>query len=79
MLSDLVLMPILRFEMQSVVRAAVLSARENTFDFSNLLIACVAKALICEGVLTFDQEASQYFGFQLLGPSSSNMRSNRSS
>lgn len=63
---QLLLMPILKFEAQSAVRSFVASARENTTDLSDLLIAQSARVAGCECVITFDKTASNFEFFELL-------------
>ena len=65
-IDELLLMPILAFESQPVIREFVSSARETNHDLSDLLIAHSAKSSGCEGVITFDKMASNYALFQLL-------------
>jgi len=65
-INDLVLMPILEFEAQSVILKFVSSAKENKMDLSDLLIALSAKSSGCEYVLTFDRRASTSGLFELL-------------
>jgi len=65
-INDLVLMPILEFEAQSVILKFVSSAQENKMDLSDLLIALSAKSSGCEYVLTFDRRASTSGLFELL-------------
>ena len=65
-IDELLLMPILEFEMQSAVRSFVSSAREIKIDLSDLLIAHAAKFSGCERVITFDKRASTFGLFELL-------------
>jgi len=64
-ISDLLLMPILRFEQPSVLQQFVLSARDNNNDLSDLLIAHTAREQGCRSVLTFDKKASRHPLFEL--------------
>jgi len=65
-IDDLLLMPILEFESQSVIRELVSSAREANHDLSDLLIALSTKPSGGQRVLTFDKTASNFALFQLL-------------
>jgi predicted nucleic-acid-binding protein len=65
-IDDLLLMPILEFEKQSLIRSFVSSARETKIELSDLLIAHSAKFSGCENVITFDKRASGYELFELL-------------
>jgi predicted nucleic-acid-binding protein len=65
-INELILMPILEFEIQSALLNFVASARETKMDLSDLLIACSAKNSGCKSVLTFDKQASQFGLFELL-------------
>ena len=66
--NDLMSMPLLEFEQQSVVRAFVQSAKETSketsYDLSDLLIAQSAKQGGCESTLTFDKKASRFELFE---------------
>ena len=64
-ISELLLMPILKFEHQSVLQQFTLSAQGNRYDLSDLLIAHSAKIQGCETVLTFDKKASKFKLFEL--------------
>lgn len=63
-ISDLILMPALCFEKQSVLRHFINSASHSTFDLSDLLIALSATELGCETTLTFDNKAAKFEYFQ---------------
>ncbi len=65
-IDQLLLMPILEFEVQSAIRSFVASARENKTDLSDLLIAHSARFAGCECVITFDKRASNLELFELL-------------
>ncbi len=65
-IDQLLLMPILEFEVQSAIRSFVSSARENKMDLSDLLIAHSARFAGCECVITFDKTASNLELFELL-------------
>jgi len=64
-ISELLLMPILKFEHQSALQQFILSAQGNRYDLSDLLIAHSAKNQGCETVLTFDKKASKFSLFEL--------------
>jgi predicted nucleic-acid-binding protein len=64
-ISELILMPILKFEHQSALQQFTHAAQGNRHDLSDLLIAYSAKAQGCETVITFDKEASQFNLFEL--------------
>ena len=64
-ISELLLMSILKFEQQPVLRQCIHSALGNKHDLSDLLIAHSARAQHCETVLTFDGKASRYNLFEL--------------
>lgn len=65
-IADLLMMPILKFEHQTVLQKFILKARDNSYDLSDLLIAHSAQFQGCETVLTFDKKASKYVRFELL-------------
>ena len=65
-IDELLLMPILEFEAQSVVRNFINSAHENKTDLSDLLIAHHAKYSGCTSVITFDKRAAKFELFELL-------------
>ncbi len=64
-ISELLLMPILKFEHQPVLQQFTLSAQANRYDLSDLLIAHSAKIQGCATVLTFDKKASKFKLFEL--------------
>ena len=68
-ISNLLLLPVLKFEHQSVVNQFVFSAKDNNdkfFDLSDLLIAHSAIVQGCETTLTFDKKASKFSLFKLV-------------
>ena len=65
-ISDMLLMPILKFEHQSALQQFTYFARKNGDDLSDLLIAFSAKEQGCENVLTFDQKAAKSGLFELI-------------
>ena len=64
-ISDLLLMPILKFEQQSALQQFVYVAPKNSYDLSDLIIAHSAKEQGCETVMTFDRKASKYNLFEM--------------
>ncbi|NOQ46260.1 MAG: PIN domain-containing protein [Desulfobulbaceae bacterium] len=64
-ISELLLLPILKFEHQSALQQFTLSAQGNRYDLSDLLIAHSAKIQRCENILTFDKKASEFNLFEL--------------
>lgn len=64
-ISELLLMPILKFEHQSVLQQFTRSAQGNRCDLSDLLIAHSANTQGCETILTFDKKASKFNLFEL--------------
>jgi len=65
-ISDILLMPILRFEHQSALQQFTHFAQNNNYDLSDLIIAYSAKEQGCESVLTFDKKASKSDLFELM-------------
>ncbi len=65
-IDQLLLMPILEFEVQSAILSFVSSAQESKTDLSDLLIAHSAKFAGCGCVITFDRKASDHGLFELL-------------
>ena len=65
-ISDLLLMPIFRFNQLSALQQFIISAQGNHHDLSGLLISHSAKANGCEAVITFDKKASKYKLFELV-------------
>ena len=64
-ISDLLLMPIFKFDQQSALQQFIHSAQRNKYDLSDLLIAHSAKINGCETVITFDKKASKFKLFEL--------------
>lgn len=64
-ISELILMPILKFEHQSALQQFTHAAQGNKYDLSDLLISHSAKAQGCETVITFDKKASKFTLFEL--------------
>jgi len=64
-ISELILMPILKFEHPSTLQQFTHAAQGNRYDLSDLLIAHSAKAQGCETVITFDKKISQFNLFEL--------------
>ena len=64
-ISDILLMPILKFDQQPALQQLVHSAQGNKYDLSDLLIAHSAAVNGCEAVITFDKKASKFKLFEL--------------
>ena len=64
-ISDLLLMPILKFDQQPALQQFVHSAQGNTYDLPDLLIANSAKEKGCKAIITFDKKASKFKLFEL--------------
>jgi len=64
-ISQLLLMPILKFEHQSALHQFTTACRDNKYDLSDLLIAHSANEQGCETVITFDKKASKFQMFEL--------------
>lgn len=65
-ISDLLLMPIFKFDQCAVLQQLVHSAQGNKYDLSDLLIAHSAEVNACEAVLTFDKKISKFKLFELV-------------
>lgn len=65
-ISDLLLMPILKFEQQTALQQFISSARQNNYDLPDLLIAHSAENQGCDNMLTFDKKAAKFELFKLL-------------
>ena len=64
-ISELTLMPILKFENQSTLQQFTHAAQGNKHDLSDLLISHSAKAQGCETVITFDKKIAKFTLFEL--------------
>lgn len=64
-ISDLLSMPIFKFDQQSALQQLVPSAQRNRYALSDLLIAHSAKVNGCEAVITFAKKASKFKLFEL--------------
>ncbi len=64
--SDLLLMPILKFEHVEAIQQFIITARNSNYDLPDLLIAHSAKNFGCETVYTFDKKASKNKLFELV-------------
>ena len=64
--TDLLLMPVLLFESESVIQSFIVSAQKINFDLSDLLIAHSANLSDCQTIFTFDKKASKFKYFELL-------------
>jgi len=65
-ISELLLMPVLKFEHQSSLQQFTNSAKGNNYDLSDLIIAYSAKDQGCQSVITFDRKASKHPIFELI-------------
>ena len=65
-IGELLLMPVLQFEHQSLLQRFVRNALGSSYDLSDLLIAQSAKKQGCDVVLTFDKKAAKYKLFELV-------------
>jgi len=65
-ISDLLLMPILKFEQQSALQQFIYAAPKSSHDLSDLIIAHSAKEQGCKTVMTFDRKAAKYNLFELV-------------
>ncbi len=65
-IEDLMQMPILDFEADQVLTSFLPSGRKGKTDLSDLLIAHVAEAAGCDGIITLDKKASRFHLFNLL-------------
>ncbi len=65
-ISDLLLIPMLKFEHQPAVRLFVHASQGSTQELSDLLIAFSAQANGCDQVLTFDKKAPGCHLFRLV-------------
>ncbi len=64
-ITDLLSMPIFKFDQRPALQVLVVSARKNNIDLSDLLIAHSAVEKGCEAVITFDKKASRFKLFEL--------------
>lgn len=64
-LSDLISMPILKFENFTILQQFINTAKDSKYDLSDLLIAHSAKFQGCQSTLTFDKKASKFLLFEL--------------
>jgi predicted nucleic-acid-binding protein len=67
-LSEMLSMPILRFEAQAAIQRFIVLAQNTPIELSDVLIACAATASGCESILTFDKKASKFKPFELVEP-----------
>ena len=67
-IDDLLMLPVLEFEKQPVVRRFLESARQSALDLSDGLIGQWAKELDCDAVLTFDKKAAKTDLFEEILP-----------
>ncbi|MBE9533027.1 MAG: type II toxin-antitoxin system VapC family toxin [Proteobacteria bacterium] len=64
-INDLLLMPIFKFEQRTVLQKFILSAQQNNYDLSDLLIAHSAKFQGSDKTITFDKKAAKHELFEL--------------
>lgn len=64
-ISDLLLMPIFKFEHQPSLQQLVNDEQAGKYELSDLLIAYSAKEQGCQSVITFDKKASKSDLFEL--------------
>jgi len=65
-IGELLLMPVLQFEHQSLLQRFVRNALGSGYDLSDLLIGQSAEKQGCDVVLTFDKKAAKYKLFELV-------------
>ncbi|OPH39482.1 PIN domain-containing protein [Moraxella equi] len=58
--------PVFCFESQTKLEQVLLSAKNNTYDLSDLLIACRCQSANNLPVMAFDKKASKHLNFELL-------------
>ena len=64
-ISELILMPILKFEHLSTLQQFTKNAPTTKYDLSDILIAYSAAEQGCESTITFDKKASKFKLFEL--------------
>lgn len=65
-ISDILYLPILKFEAQAALKRFLVDAPNKNADLADILIACSAKQSGCEAVLSFDRKAADSGVFELL-------------
>jgi predicted nucleic-acid-binding protein len=65
-ISDLLLMPVLKFDQHAILQQLIRSAHGNTLVLSDLLIAHAAQTSGCDKVITLDKKAAKFNLFELL-------------
>jgi len=65
-ISELLLMPILKFEHHAALQQFTQVAQGNKYDLSDLIIAYSAKEQGCESVITFDKKAPKFYLFEIV-------------
>ena len=65
-ISDILYLPILKFEAQAALKRFLIEAPAKNADLADILIACSAKQSGCETVLSFDKKAAKSGVFELL-------------
>ena len=66
-LSDMMQMPLFKFEQHTSLQQFIMAAKHNNTDLSDLLIAQSANTLGCKFTLTFDKKAAKTQLFKLMG------------
>jgi len=65
-INDILYLPILKFEAQPALKRFLIDAQGKNADLSDVLIACSAKLMGCDTVLSFDKKASRLGVFELV-------------
>lgn len=65
-IEELLSMPILKFDSETVVRHFLSEATSSNNDLSDVLIGCAARGAGCDAVVTFDKKAARLDLFELL-------------
>jgi len=65
-MNELMLMPVLGFEKQTLIREFLVSSENSNYDLSDLLIAHSASISGCTSTLTFDKKASKFKLFEFI-------------
>ena len=65
-ISELIYLPLLKFENISILQIFIKEAADTNQDLSDILIGCAARASGCSVVLTFDKKAAKSVLFEAL-------------
>ena len=65
-ISELIYLPVLKFENISILQMFIKEAADTNQDISDILIGCAARANGCSVVLTFDKKAAKSELFEAL-------------